>query len=113
MQTSKEILKRDTAEAVRQRPAVQPAVDVYENADEVLLVADLPGVDTDALRVHVEDDRLLIEARRGDWDYRRAFVMPDGIDREKISAQLSAGVLRLTLPKAAAIKPRRISVKAS
>lgn len=113
METQKEMVKREGAEAVRQRPAVAPAVDVFENKDEVLLVADLPGVDADTLRVHVEEERLVIEARRGDWDYRRAFVMPDGIDRDKIVAQLAHGVLRLQLPKAAAVKPRRIDVKAS
>ena len=113
MQTQNELVKRDNPEAVRQRPAVAPLVDVFENKDEVLLVADLPGVDSPNLRVDVEEERLVIEARRGEWDYRRAFVMPDGIERDKIAAELKDGVLRLRLPKAAAVKPRRIEVKAS
>jgi HSP20 family molecular chaperone IbpA len=111
MQTQNELVKRDNPEAVRQRPAVAPVVDVFENKDEVLLVADLPGVNTDGLRVDVEEERLVIEGRRGDWDYRRAFVMPDGIERDKIAAELKDGVLRLHLPKAAAVKPRRIEIK--
>jgi HSP20 family molecular chaperone IbpA len=113
MQTQNELVKRDNPEAVRQRPAVAPVVDVFENKDEVLLVADLPGVDSESLRVDVEEERLVIEARRGEWDYRRAFVMPDGIDRDKIEAKLKNGVLHLHLPKAAAVKPRRIEVKSN
>jgi HSP20 family protein len=113
MQTQNEIVKRaQNPEAVRQRPAVTPSVDVFENKDEVLLVADLPGVESSGLRVDVEEERLVIEATRGEFDYRRAFVMPDGIDRDKIEAKLQNGVLELHLPKAAAIKPRRIEVKA-
>jgi len=111
MENTKEIVKRERPEAVRQRPAVAPAVDVFENKDEVLLVADLPGVDTESLKVNVEDERLVIEARRGDWDYRRSFVMPDGIDHDKILAKLTNGVLELHLPKAPAVKPRRIEVR--
>lgn len=99
-------------ESVKQRPAVAPPVDVFENKDEVLIVADLPGVAQEALRIDLEEERLVIEAPREGFDYRRSFLMPDGIDREKVSAKLTNGVLRLTLPKAAAIKPRRIEVKA-
>jgi HSP20 family protein len=113
MDTNKEMMKRDTAEAVRQRPAVSPSVDVFENRDELLLVADLPGVDPEGLRINVEEERLLIEASRGDWEYRRSFVMPEGIDRDKIAAKLVNGVLQLTLPKAPAVKPRRIDVKSN
>ena len=44
-------------------------------------------------------------------DFRRSFVLPTGIDREAVDAHLSAGVLRLKLPKAAALRPRRIEVR--
>jgi len=104
--------KERGAEAVQQRAAVAPRCDVFENKDEVLLVADLPGVTQEALRIDVDDERIVLEAKREAYDFRRAFVLPDGIDREKIDAELKHGVLRLHLPKAAAIKPRRIAVKA-
>jgi HSP20 family molecular chaperone IbpA len=101
------------AEAVQQRAGVAPRCDVFENKDEVLLVADLPGVAQDGLRIDVVDERISLEGRRESYDFRRSFVLPDGIDREKIVAELKDGVLRLHLPKAAAVKPRRISIKAS
>src|SRR5258706_1906979 len=80
-------------EAVQQRPAVAPRCDVFENKDEVLLVADLPGVGQEALRIDVHDERLSVEGRRESYDFRRTFVMPDGIDRDKIAAELRNGVL--------------------
>ena len=100
-------------EAVRQRAAVAPRCDVFENKDEVLLVADMPGVAQEALRIDVDEERVSLEGRKDSYDFRRSFILPEGIDREKIAAELKNGVLWLHLPKAAAVKPRRISVKAS
>jgi HSP20 family protein len=108
------------------RPAVAPACDVYENADEVLVVADLPGITADALNVNLDRNELQIAARREaspkdgkyvaveyrDCDYRRHFAVPGGIDESKISAELKDGVLWLHLPKSEALKPRHIPVRA-
>jgi len=103
-----------------------PPVDIYENADELLLVTDMPGVSQEGVTVNLEKRELLIEGRRtrGETgeenpvarerealDYRRSFVLPQGIDAEKISAELRQGVLRVRVPKAAAVKPRQIQVK--
>ncbi len=114
-------------ERIAQRTTVAPLVDVYENRDEVLLVADLPGADRDSINVHLDQGQLTIEARRSGWqeppgkplagefqprDYRRAFAIPQGIDGAKIAAQFADGVLRVQLPKSETLKPRRIEVKA-
>lgn len=111
-------------ENVEQRPTEIPRVDVYENDQELLLIADLPGVAKDALGIRVEQDELVLEGRRraeppgtalaAEWsgvDFRRGFRLPHGIDREHIEAELKAGILRLHLPKAATLRPRRIEVK--
>ena len=110
-----------------QRPAIAPACDIYENADEILVVADLPGVTKDALTIQMEKGELTLEARRRDvgaergsflalecrtCDFRRRFAVPAGIDAARISAELNAGVLRLHLPKSEALKPRQITVRA-
>ena len=108
-------------EKIQQRPAVAPAVDIYESAEELLVVADLPGVAQDRLAVRVEKGELTFEGRRteaaereqgaeGVPDFRRSFVVPQGIDAEKISADLRAGVLRIHLPKSASLKPRQIPI---
>lgn len=118
--------REDWAEPVNQRPTVAPSVDIYENADEVLLVADLPGVGKDDILINLEKGLLTIEGRRVKapegsllaaefraHDFRRGFTVPQGINPEGISAEVANGVLRVHLPKQAALKPRQIQVKAS
>ncbi len=110
-------------EKIQQRPAVPPAVDIYENADELLVVADLPGVTQDKLAIRLEKGELTFEGRRAEAaereqsavdlpDFRRSFVVPQGIDSDKIAAELQAGVLRIHLPKSASLKPRQIPISA-
>lgn len=107
----------DKAEKMATRPTYAPPVDIYENKDEILIFADVPGVTQDDLAIQFDKDQLTIEARRtattgGEpaFDYKRTFVVPRGIDAEKIAANLQSGVLKLTLPKSAAMKPRQIAV---
>lgn len=111
-----------------QRPTMTPACDIFENQDEILLLADLPGVTPESLSIHLDKNELTIEARREvnaqqgqqrvvnneyrESDFRRRFAVPSGIDGNKINAQLRNGVLRLTLPKSDDLKPREIKVRA-
>jgi HSP20 family molecular chaperone IbpA len=118
---------RPSAERVQsQKPYAVPPVDVYEGADSVQLVADLPGVAKENVIVSFDKGELTIEGRRSESaggsllaaefraaDFRRTFALPAGIDASKITAQFEQGVLRLTLPKSDALKPRRIEIKAS
>ena len=108
------------AEKLNDRPVVAPPVDIYENTDELLLVADLPGVAKDDLTIHFEKGQLTVEGRRRAenddaraFDYRRIFAVPQGIDAQGIGAELANGVLRVHLPKSAAVKPRQIAIRAS
>ena len=112
--------QKDAApERVRHGMTVAPLVDVYESADELLVIADVPGVTQDGVEIHVDKGQLVIEAKRADGpperervDYFRAFSVPQGIDASKIDARLTNGILRLRLPKSEAVKPRRIAVNA-
>ncbi len=112
-------------ERVQQRAVTTPLVDVYEDKEGLLLIADLPGVTKDGVRIELEKGQLTIDARRADppagtlvaseyraVDYHRVFSVPRDIDPAKIDASLTAGVLRLRLPKSDAAKPRRIEVRA-
>ena len=92
---------------------VTPPIDVFENADEYRIVADLPGVKKDDLHVSWAPGELTVEGQNGDRLFRRAFSLPDGVDSEGIVADLANGVLTLTLPKAAEVKPRRIQVRST
>ncbi|RYZ03560.1 MAG: Hsp20/alpha crystallin family protein [Myxococcales bacterium] len=105
----------EAATATRARQLALP-VDIYEGADELLLLADLPGVEPDGLTVSFESPELRIEGRRGAGDtaavYSRTFRVSEQVDPNGISAELSAGVLKLRLAKAAHTKPRKIEVRA-
>jgi HSP20 family molecular chaperone IbpA len=107
------------------RKAATPACDIFENSEEVLLVADLPGVKTEELSIDLDKEVLTLSAPRtvasqgiylgyecGDCDYQRRFVVPSGIETGKIRAELKNGVLSLHLPKAQGAKPRQITVTA-
>jgi len=111
-------------ERVQERPWIAPRVDIYENDHELLLVADLPGVDEKNLKIDLDKDQLTIEGMRQEedlgkvlgWEYRpldyhRSFLVPQGINEAKITAELKLGVLKLHLPKAEGLKPRKIEVK--
>jgi len=110
----------------QQLPAVSPTCDVYENADEILVVAEIPGVTREALAVNLENGELTVNARRNasveggapivaeyrTCDFHRRFAVPGGIDPGKINAELRSGELWLHLPKSEAHKPRQIAVRA-
>ena len=104
-----------SAPATRAREVPLP-VDIFEGADSLLLLADLPGVEPEGLSVSFEAPELRIEGRRGSGDvssvYSRTFRVSEQIDPNGISAELSAGVLTLRLAKAAHTKPRKIEVRA-
>lgn len=101
--------------ATRARELPLP-VDIFEGSDELLLLADLPGVEPAGLTVSFEAPELRIEGRRGSGDtgsvYARTFRVSEQIDASAINAELSSGVLKLRLPKAAHTKPRKIEVRA-
>ena len=103
-----------------------PATDVYETADELTLVAEMPGIKPDGLAVTVEDNVLVIRGKpagEGETggevlleeftagEFYRAFQLPADYDTERIEASLRQGILTLTLPKSERLKPRRIEVK--
>ena len=109
------------------RSAVQamiPAVDIYETDENLTLIADLPGVANQGLDIqlnkgmltikgHVaskEEGKLLLQEFSA-ADYYRQFKLSDRIDAEKITAELDSGVLKLTIPKAEAAKPRKIEIR--
>lgn len=105
-----------------------PPVDVLETKDEVLLIADVPGVAADGLDIQIENGLLTIEARvmprheneptyllreHGAKVFARSFNIGDGVNSEAITADIRDGRLTLHLPKAEAAKPRKIEVKST
>lgn len=114
-------------ERARDRQVLVPPVDIYETNEEIVLTADMPGVDESSVDVTLEQDVLTIEARMTsealvnyslgfhefeEGDYRRIFTLATEVDRDRINAQVKDGVLQLTLPKAEPAKAKKIKVQA-
>ncbi len=112
-------------ERTRSRPYFYPNVDIIETADELTVLADMPGMRPDDVDIQFENGTLTIHGtvhdrqpegtsylRReyGVGDFYRTFQVSELIDASKINAAYENGVLTLHLPKAEAAKPRKITV---
>lgn len=118
------------AEAERAASGVyyRPQVDIVEQEDKLLVIANMPGAKSDAIDIRYEDGTLTIHAgvpaRHGDQaeyllheygvgDFFRSFRLNEKVDSSKITAEYRNGVLTLVLPKVEAARPRRIPVATS
>ncbi len=124
MQTQ-ETTTREVAEERAPRRVYTPPADVFETAETIEVVADMPGVDESTLEITLERNVLTLDGRTAVNDpqamtltyseyeagsYHRAFTLSDEIAREGIKATMKNGVLHLSLPKAGPAKARRIEV---
>lgn len=110
----------------KQAAEYSPATDILEMEDGFHILMDLPGVRQEDLTVDIEESELTIKGvssyaenengkRRmhtefGSHTFARSFTLSDMVDRENVKAELKNGVLQLYLPKAEAMKPRRIMI---
>ena len=110
----------------RATPVLVPRVDIFEDETGLTLLADMPGVPREDLRLNVEGDTLTLE---GDISpdtpagltpvhtevqvarYRRAFTLSRELDSAAIQAESRDGVLKLRIPKRESAQPRRITVQ--
>ena len=107
--------------------SVFPAIDMVEYESESVLVAEMPGVRKEDLKLSVNDDVLTLSGERkgrelpenSSWlrneiesgKFARSVQLPHDVNADGISAELTNGVLRVALPKAEAIRPREIKVQ--
>lgn len=106
----------NVAQPARMTRDVTPRVDVYENSDELWMLADMPGASAKSVQVRIEGGQLTLEAERelgpdANLRYMRTFRVPPMIDPNAISAELKAGVLHVHLKKSEAARPRTIPIK--
>jgi HSP20 family molecular chaperone IbpA len=110
----------------RNESAMRPPVDVFETSDGIRLVADMPGVSKEHLRLLTDANTLTIEGElqfemRDGMEalyadvrstlYRCSFVLSSELDTSQIEAILKDGVLAVRIPKRAEFRPRRIQVQ--
>lgn len=106
-------------------PGWNPAVDLFETADSFVLTAEVPGLARDQIDIHSEASRITIRGdratglvpceqyhrvERGHGRFQRTFALPEPVDVDGVSADLKAGVLRVTLPKAGGQGARKVNV---
>jgi HSP20 family protein len=121
-----EIEARSNAASRRSPPLRTPPIDIHEEADRLILEADLPGASEKTVSVQLQDNVLTIHAHvqspvpegaqtihreYPEGDFFRSFILSDEIDNSGIRAEINQGVLRLELPKSPRLKTRRIEVK--
>ena len=103
-----------------------PAVDIYEQEGNIVLKAELPGVDPKAVDIRLENNTLTLRGERkldnevkednyhrverSYGSFSRAFTLPTVVDQGNIKAEFKDGVLKLTLPKREEAKPRQIQI---
>ena len=112
--------------ANREAAPLVPAVDIIEDAEGIVLDADLPGVAKEDVAISVEGETLTLEgtvklgealsmqpvyAEVGVAQYRRSFILGRDLDTSRIEAEMKNGVLRVRVPKQERAKPRRIDVR--
>jgi HSP20 family protein len=101
-----------------------PLVNLHQDADGYTLEVEMPGVNKQGVEITVEDGKLVLSGHRRDvgefgrsvhrerkvGEYRRVFDLDPSIDATKISARVEQGLLTVHLPRAEAVKPRKITV---
>jgi len=108
------------------QPTVFPPLNIYENKNRLLIMAKIPGVTADDLEVFLERDTISLQGKRAvsctdnsilyhkreieSGAFSRTIVLPVKIAHETVSAKLSNGILKISLDKAAAEKPRQLNV---
>jgi HSP20 family molecular chaperone IbpA len=133
MNASKEMTahrKRQTLPAREERRreglVFTPPVDIFRTDRDIVMIADMPGVPPDGIRIDLHNGILTMTAGMRPWEgaeesdvrvefeigtYVRRFAVPAGIDADRIDARYSDGTLRLRLPMSEESRPQQIAVK--
>lgn len=113
-------------ERTRSRRSFVPRADIYETEKEIIVLTDIPGANENTVDITLEKNVLSIiayieptipsgfeiaYAEYEEGDYQRSFRLSDKIERDKIEAVVTEGVLRLRLPKAQEARTKKITVK--
>jgi len=103
-----------------------PAVDIFETENDLVMTAEVPGIDEKDIEIKIEDNTLILKGarkfeketkeenyhriERSCGSFYRAFTLPSSIDPEKIQAEHENGVLKITMPKRTELKPRKVKI---
>jgi len=104
-----------------------PSLDVYQDKDNVIVEMDVPGIDAEKVDISVENDVLTVSGSREDkkevkkedyyrkevhsGSFSRSVILPMQVKGDEAQAEFKKGILKITLPKADEVKPKKIAVK--
>lgn len=103
---------------------VKPVVDIYETDNSIIILAEMPSVRKEDLRVSMKEGILTISGKKqvvkidgeylmresSDVMYERAFELEENLDRDKIDASYNGGILKVKISKKEEMKPRQIDI---
>jgi HSP20 family protein len=108
--------------------SLNPAIDLYQTADDVVVKASLPGLKADDVHISISSDVLTLSGEfnleseqkdatynireRHSGSFERSMMLPTDVQSDKAKAEFEDGILTITLPKAEAVKPKTITIKA-
>ncbi len=122
-----EVEKVERIERSRAAKIFNPDVDIIERKDDIMVIADMPGIDEKSVDITLENNVLsiygqvdwdapgnlkLLHGEYGIGDYQRVFTLSGEVNRDKIEATVNNGILKIILPKAEAARTKKIAVKA-
>ncbi len=120
-----EVITKEDMERTRERLCFVPKTDIYETEEEIVIIADVPGVDLNSVDITLENNILTINAYNNPkipegyelvyseydpGDFQRSFRISNEIDGDRIEAEVTNGALRLRLPKTDSVKIKKIPV---
>ena len=104
-----------------------PAVDIYETKDSIVLKAELPGLDKKDFSIEVKDNLLTLKGERkfeketkeenyyrmerAYGSFTRSFTLPTSVDKDRVKAKFKDGVLEVMIPKTEAAKPKQVNIE--
>ncbi|MDT8318364.1 MAG: Hsp20/alpha crystallin family protein [bacterium] len=107
--------------------AWMPSVDIYETEKDLVIKAEIPGIDKKDVSINIKDNRLTLKGERkfekdvqeesyhrmecSYGTFQRTFTLPTTVDQDKISANFKNGMIEVTLPKKEETKPKQIEIK--
>lgn len=103
-----------------------PSVDIYETESDLVLTAEVPGIDENDVEIKIEDNTLTIKGdrnfeketkeenyhriERSYGSFYRSFTLPRNIDQDKIKAENENGILKVIMPKKPELKPKKVKI---
>ncbi len=104
-----------------------PAVDIYETGENIVMKAEIPGINRKNITLEVKENTLTLKGERkfekevkeenyhrierSYGSFQRSFTLPSNIERDKVEAKFQDGILEVTLPKVETAKPKQIKVE--